>query len=736
MNLQLPTEYKHQSDAIAKTIEYFSDNSNKRGKIIMPCGSGKSLTSFWAMQQMRLLKNIKRTIITIPNLILQGQIFKTFYSSLSETHSFICIGSNKDVSSGFENNETTVTTCESEIKSFLQLNKDKHIVVIATYQSLVKFSEICKEINFSFNFGIIDEAHRTVGTKNKFFSTILFDEEIKIDRRLFMTATEKVFSKKDDMVIGMDNIDYYGNTIYEYKLPQAVKDGILCDYQVATIVSTSDEITEFINSNKYINSIELDLSPSDYKKMMSSVLATITAIREKGCRKIVTYHTTIKKAKIFKSLLDAVITNNLLDVGVFHVNGKQNSKDRIKNMLGFEKSNIAVLTNSQALVEGIDVPCIDCIVYADKKDGAIGIIQSVGRSLRIFKGKTESYIVIPVLAESIEDIDIENSEFSGLFNILMTLGIMDERVLHEIKYFNIEGNNSSEDKKISTIINTEIDEKFKYKINQLIDKVFLNVHNRADWKPFLSYEEASIWVQTNELTKKIKTSGEWKKNAYKLPSFIPKNPDSYYKKRGEWRMWNVFLSTKKRIRVGDYLPYDELKKWVCGSEFSYIKSISEWKKISKKLPIFAPTDIKTVYERHGTWISYDDFFNRIQEKKLSYEDAKKWVKTNPLTCDIKSRAEWKIKTNILPPFIPKSPKEYYTSRGSWINWEDFLDRDGFLSYEEAKKWVQTNSLTSDIKSNREWKRKTNILPLFIPKAPDSYYKIIKEWKSWMDFLGK
>ena len=64
-NLDVLEKYNHQSDAINKTLEYFSDISNTRGKIIMPCGSGKSLTSFWILEQMNLLKNVSRTIITV-----------------------------------------------------------------------------------------------------------------------------------------------------------------------------------------------------------------------------------------------------------------------------------------------------------------------------------------------------------------------------------------------------------------------------------------------------------------------------------------------------------------------------------------------------------------------------------------------------------------------------------------------------------------------------------------------
>ncbi len=38
----------HQNTALEKTSKFFSDAKNTRGKIIHPCGSGKSLTGYWS----------------------------------------------------------------------------------------------------------------------------------------------------------------------------------------------------------------------------------------------------------------------------------------------------------------------------------------------------------------------------------------------------------------------------------------------------------------------------------------------------------------------------------------------------------------------------------------------------------------------------------------------------------------------------------------------------------------
>ena len=745
LNTKNISKYKHQSDATDKTLEYFSDISNTRGKIIMPCGSGKSLTSFWVLEQMNLLKKVNRTIITVPNLILQAQIFKTFYSGLSETHNFICIGSDKDINSDYVNNEVEVTTYYKEIESFIKYNKKNQVVIIATYQSLDTFSEICKENNYELDLAIIDEAHRTVGSKEKCFSAILFDSCIKIKRRLFMTATEKIYVGKDDTIIGMENTDYYGEKIFEYKLSEAIKDGILSDYHVATIYSTNEDVINFINSNKFLNKKQLGLSDREYKNIMSSLLATIRAIREKGCRKIVTYHNTIRKAQIFKDLLDKVISNNLLNINTFHINGNQSAKDKNLNIFGFENSFVGVLTNSQALVEGIDIPCIDCIVFSDKRNSAIGIIQAVGRALRKFKGKVESYIIVPILTETEDDIDIENSEFYGLFNIIMSLGLTDERIIHELRGVS-EINSSKTDGSIKTkiienIIN--IDNNFKDKITSLISKINLKIWSKIESQPFLEHDDCIDWIRKDKLTKNIKTEKEWNKIKHLLPSFIPKAPLNYYKRQGTWISWGYFLGTGRKYK-GDFLDYEDCINFIRKDKLTKnIKTEKEWNKIKHLLPSFIPKTPYKYYKKQGTWISWGDFLGTGRNKKFdffNYEYCIDWIRKDKLTKNIKTQKEWRKITHLLPSFIPKTPYGYYKKQGTWISWGDFLGTGrkcygDFINYQDCIDWIRKDKLTNNIKTVKEWRKITHLLPSFIPKAPEHYYKKQGTWISWGDFLG-
>lgn len=127
---------------------------------------------------------------------------------------------------------------------------------------------------------------------------------------------------------------------------------------------------------------------------------------------------------------------------------------------------------------------------------------------------------------------------------------------------------------------------------------------------------------------------------------------------------------------------------------------------------------------------------------LSYEDCKKWIKENDLTKNIKTQDEWNEVSKILPDFIPKFVHGHYKRLGTWKGFGDFLgtgkigNKDKkYYTYEQAKKWVQENELTKNIKSSTDWLKIKNKLPSFIPKAPFNFYKKQGTWNGFGDFFG-
>ena len=115
-----------------------------------------------------------------------------------------------------------VDTDKDKIAEFLNNQNLKNKIVITTYQSGQSLIDgIRLANNFSFDFGIFDEAHKTAGDKNKSFAKLLHDENVLVEKRLFMTATRRVSSQSKFRKVGspylnisMDNKNLYGNICY------------------------------------------------------------------------------------------------------------------------------------------------------------------------------------------------------------------------------------------------------------------------------------------------------------------------------------------------------------------------------------------------------------------------------------------------------------------------------------------------------------------------------------------
>ena len=84
----------HQKEAVRDVVAYFKRRGNSRGKLIMPCGTGKSLTSFFIAEKL----SSKRILIAVPSLSLIRQTLKEWMrESLARDHKveWICVCSDE-----------------------------------------------------------------------------------------------------------------------------------------------------------------------------------------------------------------------------------------------------------------------------------------------------------------------------------------------------------------------------------------------------------------------------------------------------------------------------------------------------------------------------------------------------------------------------------------------------------------------------------------------------------------
>src|SRR6516165_4112981 len=121
-------------------------------------------------------------------------------------------------------------------------------IVFSTYQSLPIVSEGVLGLA-PFDVAIFDEAHKTTGPQGGLFAQSLKDENIRIRKRVFFTATPRHYDIRhrdkegDFRIVSMDDETIYGPRAYTLTFGSAARQGIICDYKVIISVVDGQEVT-------------------------------------------------------------------------------------------------------------------------------------------------------------------------------------------------------------------------------------------------------------------------------------------------------------------------------------------------------------------------------------------------------------------------------------------------------------------------------------------------------------
>jgi predicted helicase len=202
----------HQREAISAAKAHFIDDNAARGRLIMPCGSGKSLAAFWIAEALKA----KTILVAVPSLALIRQGLADWtkeFLARNVVPDWICVCSDESVGN-LERDEFVdevyelglpTDTDPKEIAKVLRVHAKGPKIVFTTYQSSNKLAAAARQARIKFDLGILDEAHKTVGARSKQFATLLRETKINIRHRLFMTATERVFRGDSADVLSMDS---------------------------------------------------------------------------------------------------------------------------------------------------------------------------------------------------------------------------------------------------------------------------------------------------------------------------------------------------------------------------------------------------------------------------------------------------------------------------------------------------------------------------------------------------
>lgn len=511
----------HQIEAIKATKEYFSDPKNTRGKLIMACGTGKTYTSLKIMEAL----DPKITLFLAPSIALLSQTFREYAQEKSEPFYASIVCSDDKVGKGKKNKNDDDDTDDinfSELpnkpstrpEDILSVHKkaqkeNKRFIIFSTYQSALRIQE-AQEVGLGeIDLVICDEAHRTVGAmyssnerddKNA-FTLCHSDGNIKAKKRLYMTATPKVYSESskakakesDNAIYSMDDESIFGEEIYTLNFTKAIALDLLTDYKVMILAVRKENLSGVTNSvNQKISRLEAQGTELDKKLINNEFVCKIIGTH-KGLAKqdlialddenkedydlqnkndttpsqrAISFCKSIRTSKNIKESFETIMecyneelkkkSFKNLTISIDHIDGTMNCKvrlDKLEELNKFEPNTCKVLSNARCLSEGVDVPALDSIVFFDGKSAMVDIIQAVGRVMRKAKHKKRGYIILPIALEEseIQNLDeaVNNTNFKNIWKVIKALrshdpSLVDETTFKEkIKIFGSDDNDET-----------------------------------------------------------------------------------------------------------------------------------------------------------------------------------------------------------------------------------------------------------------------------------------------------
>lgn len=749
----LPKPYKprmHQRRALQNAHRHFLDEGNTRGKLIHPCGSGKSLTGFWLAEAL----GARKIVVAVPSLTLVRQTYRTWlreFRARGEAVDWLAVCSDKSVGrlSRLEEDEVVGSLQElgvdahtdpAFIAAWLSRETPRRQVVFTTYQSGEALSEGVRRADYRFDTGIFDEAHKTVGQSTKLFSHLLHDEHIPVARRIYMTATERVFRGAGDEILSMDDPAVYGETFDFFSFKQAIESDppVLTDYKVLVLAVTQAEIQRYIEDNVLIRTKGVRWDDDVEASMLASLIALNKAHQQYGIRHTVSFHGSIARAVAFRENQERINALGLFTpMDTFHVTGRTSTSERNREIEAFASSDNGLITNARCLTEGVDVPNIDCVLFADPRHSKVDIVQAVGRALRLAKNKDVGHVLVPLVINEANPKDWqENPAFKTIISILRALATLDDRMVEEVK---IKVSAGIKGKGANPFLEGFAEKIVTIDIQDFIDKVTIQSWEsikRIGWLPF---HEARAFVHRLGL----RSVEEWilyTKDAYpnagKKPADIPSSPKMVYAKY--WIGYGDWLGTGN-LAPGNQIfkSFEESRDFVRSLNFSTVK---EWNAYAKSgtLPPDIPRTPSVIYKDEG-WISTLDWIGKPAAylknvNYLPFEDARGYIRN----LGLKSQTEWikYLKSGQRPTNIPSNPRSKYAN--DWNGWADWLGTDNianryvqYLDFDAARQFARSRNIRS-IKEWKDYVRENK--PKGIPIDPAKTYAS-KGWVNWADWLG-
>ncbi|MCY3688537.1 MAG: DEAD/DEAH box helicase family protein [Gammaproteobacteria bacterium] len=459
-----------QDEAVANSVRILREQERSesgglpageaRGRIILPCGTGKTRISLRIIEELTPAGNL--SIVLCPSIALVGQIRREYLQHASVAIDVLAVCS--DATAGYDpkkegtRNATLdptvdnsnvsasevkgkVTTDAGEIADWMRQSTSGNgiKILIGTYQSSARVSEALLNADARAYVMIADEAHRTAGLKRRNSRSVAANQEEKRLRdftvchdndkfpatfRIYQTATPRIYGGKpptvnpDWIVRSMDDEITFGVELYRKSYLEAVRNRWLSDYRIIAMGINDPEAYETANelAKATKSTGRAQLTTTDYLRGLAFALTMGGATQgdEVDIKSCIAFMNTVDKSKNMAADLQADNVKKWVsrwlsenadgraasDYSLEHLDASSNAaaRETAKGRLAAaDAAHPHGIINVGIFGEGTDSPSLSAVAFLEARKSPIDVVQAVGRAMRTAPNKELGYIVCPIL---------------------------------------------------------------------------------------------------------------------------------------------------------------------------------------------------------------------------------------------------------------------------------------------------------------------------------------------------
>ncbi|MEV7394886.1 Helicase associated domain protein [Streptomyces sp. NPDC091215] len=416
----------HQVEAVDSVLRHLSEQPGQgippeglRTQVIAATGSGKTLIGVAAADRL----SARRVLVLVPTLDLLLQLAAAWRAG-GRRGAMIGVCSLR----GADSQGLPCTTDPDELIAWTA--GPETVTVFATYAS-VGMGTLQRAHAAGlpvWDLMVVDEAHRVSGDGLKPWAAVHDQTQIPAVRRLYMTATARVWEADGDgerprLVASMDDdSEVFGPVAYKLKLSEAIRMGLVAPYQVLCLD---------IRDPGLYAAMTTEATGSDAvrgARLAAVQTGLMRAASEERFRRVLSFHSRVGEAEAMAVAVpvtagrlaedDPETFPSAAQVWSEWLYGEHAPAHRRQVLEEFAsdflaeldadgrdvRAELRVLSSVRVLGEGVDTAECDAVLFADARGSMVDIVQMVGRALRMRPGAGKlATLIVPVFLGEDED---------------------------------------------------------------------------------------------------------------------------------------------------------------------------------------------------------------------------------------------------------------------------------------------------------------------------------------------